>query len=118
MDGGSDMDFGDFVLPDAAIIGGILGFADEAIRAEQEGESEYNDDDDTEIDVDPEQISDIDLRLFCKENPEVFRFLVKKTIEFRKKAEMQRYINRIQGEICAEINQMKEDEDSEKCKQV
>ena len=109
------MDFSDFGIEDAAIIGGILGFADEAIKAEQEGESEY--DDGTEVDVDPEQISDMDLKLFCRENPELFRFLIKETIKFRKKAEMQRYINRIEGEISAEINQMKEDEGSKKCKQ-
>ena len=105
------MDFGDFGIEDAAIIGGILGFADEAIKDEQEGEGEYNNDD-IEIDIDPEQITDTDLRLFYRENPELFKFLIKKTIEFRKKAKIQRYINRIQGEISAEIKQMKEDEDN------
>lgn len=108
------MDFGDFGIEDAAIIGGILGFADEAIRDEQEGESESNYED---IEVDPEQIADVDLRLFCRENPELFRFLIKKTIEFRKKAEMQRYINKIQEEISTEIKQMEKDEDNKRCPQ-
>lgn len=110
------MDFSDFGIEDAAIIGGILGFADEAIRDEQEGENESNDDD-TEIYIEPEQITDIDLRLFYNENPELFEFLVKRTVEFRKKAKTQRYINRIQGEISTEIKQMEEDEDDKRCTQ-
>lgn len=108
------MDFSDFGIEDAAIMGGILGFADEAIRDEQEGENESNDDD---IEVDPEQIADVDLRLFCREHPELFKFLIKKTIEFRKKVKIQRYINRIQEEIHAEIKQMEEDEDNKRCTQ-
>jgi len=110
------MDFSDFGIEDAAIIGGILGFADEATRDEQEGENEFNDDD-TEIHIEPEQITDIDLRLFYNENPELFEFLVKHIIEFKKKAKMQRYINRIQGEISTEIKQMEEDEDDKRCTQ-
>lgn len=110
------MDFGNFRIEDAAIVGGLLGFTDEAIRDEQAGENGY-DGDDAEIDIDPEQITDIDLRLFYNENPELFEFLVKKIIEFKKKAKIQRYIGRIQREISAEIKQMEEDEGNEKCNQ-
>jgi len=110
------MNFSNFGIEDAAIVGGLLGFADEAIRDEQEDENGY-DGDDAEIDIDPEQITDIDLRLFYNENPELFEFLVKKIIEFRKKAKIQRCIDRIQREISTEIKQMEEDEGSERCDQ-
>lgn len=104
------MDFDDLGIEDAAIIGGILGFADEDIRAEQEGEEDINDTTE-DVEIDPEEISNERLKSFCLEHPELFRYMVRKTIEFREKAAIQRDIDVMEREIKWEIDQIKKDED-------
>lgn len=105
------MDLNDFGIEDAAIIGGILGFADEAIKVEQEGEEDTKDTIDS-IEIEPEEISDRHLRSFCRGHPELFKYMVRKTIEFKRKAVMQRHIDAIERETRWEIEQMRKDENN------
>lgn len=105
------MDLNNFEIEDAAIMGGILGFADEAIKAEQEDEENIKDAVE-DIEIEPEEISDEHLRSFCREYPELFKYMVKKTIEFRRKAAVQRYIDAVEREIKWEVDQIRKDEDN------
>ena len=103
------MDFDSFEIENAAIIGGILGFADEAIKAEREGEENARGITE-DIEIEPEEIDDGRLQSFCREHPELFKYMVRKAIEFKRKAAMQRHIDIIEKEIKWEIDQIKKDE--------
>jgi hypothetical protein len=73
---------GDFDMGDAAIIGGIMGFAEEAIRDEQLGEGDGVD---LDIKIDPSKINDVNLRLVYNQDPEFFIYIVKLVIKQNRK---------------------------------
>lgn len=61
-----------FDVEDATILGGIMGFAEESIREEEELNEELGDD----IDVDMSEIKDTDLRLIHNMNPGLFKYII------------------------------------------
>ena len=62
-----------FDAEDATILGGIMGFAEESIRAEEESLDEEPEDD---INIDMSEIKDTDLRLIYNMNPGLFKYIV------------------------------------------
>lgn len=63
---------GDFGLDDAALLGGMMGFAEESIREEEKiFREEYKD-----IEVNPDDIPDVNMRLFYNGNPDLFNHIV------------------------------------------
>jgi len=74
-----------FDMEDATFLGAAIGFAEESIRAEEEG---LDEDPEDNIDIDPSQIKDENLRLIHNMNPGLFRYIIniikKQTIRWRK----------------------------------
>ena len=72
----------DFNAEDAAILGGVLGFADESVREEERPPEEV------ENEVEPEissgEISDLDMKLLYNDDPEFFEDIAKLAKEHRK----------------------------------
>jgi len=66
---------GDFDAEDAAILGGVLGFADESVQEEERSPEEVEDDNREEVLV--KEISDTDMKLFYNDDPEFFEDIVK-----------------------------------------
>ncbi len=63
---------GDFGLDDAALLGGMMGFAEESIREEEKiFREEYED-----IEINPDDISDVNMRLFYNGNPDLFKHII------------------------------------------
>lgn len=62
-----------FDMEDAAFLGAAAGFAEESIRAEEE---EPYEDPENDVDIDPSQIKDDDLRLIHNADPGLFRHII------------------------------------------
>ena len=75
-------DVGSFDSGDAAILGGILGFAEEAFRDENFSEDANGD---IHIDVDSGDIKDVNLRLVYNQDPEFFKYIVRLVIKHNRK---------------------------------
>ena len=111
------MDFDDFGLEDAAILGGVLGFVEEATKAEEEGVSdEYATDVEEDFrDTVAEWVSrtpDVQLRLLYNENPALVEFMVRKAYENRgmsaKKIE-EKEIKQVRKEMQEELERLEEE---------
>lgn len=61
-----------FDAEDAAYLGGVIGFAEESIRAEEELDEELED----LIDIDLSKTKETDLRLIYNMNPDLFKHIV------------------------------------------
>ncbi len=91
---------GDFDAEDAAILGGIAGFAEESMR-EEDRKPEDNEDYDSIV-VDLENPKEINLRLIRNMNPELFRYVVSLVAKHNKKWRQQRLAREaIQDELKA-----------------
>lgn len=62
-----------FDIEDAAYLAGAIGFAEEAIRAEEANPDENAE---SNINIDMEKIKDTDLRLIYNMNPSLFKHIV------------------------------------------
>ncbi len=65
---------GDFDAQDAAMLGGIAGFAEESMREENNFPEDINNYE--EVEIDPRTIDDTDMRLFYNDSPELFNHVV------------------------------------------
>jgi hypothetical protein len=77
------VDMEDIGIGDAAIIGGLLGLAHESGRDQSEDDSS---DGESESYIEPEDISDVGFQQLYAEDPELARFLIRKSDEFREKS--------------------------------
>ncbi len=98
---------GDFDIQDAAILGGIMGFAEESIREEEAGLSDEKFED---IEVNPSKITDVDLRLFYNGNPELFNHVVNTVRKHAATAKMRRQTKNDIKEVQHEIDAMEKSE--------
>lgn len=60
-----------FDAEDATILGGAMGFAEESMKAEEETEEAPEE----EIDIDPSELKEVDLRLIRNMNPGLFKYI-------------------------------------------
>lgn len=103
-----DMDGdGDFGIDDAALLGGIIGFAEESIREEEAGLVDEKLED---IEVNPSKITDVDLKLFYNGNPELFNYVVNTVRKHAATAKMRKQMKNDIKEVQHEIDAMKESE--------
>ncbi|KKL86841.1 hypothetical protein LCGC14_1940700 [marine sediment metagenome] len=103
-----DMDGdGDFGIDDAALLGGVIGFAEESIREEEAGLVDEKLED---IEVNPSKITDVDLRLFYNGNPELFNHVVNTVRKHAATAKMCKQMKNDIKEVQHEIDAMKETE--------
>lgn len=100
------MNFGNFDLADAAILGGIAGFVEEAIENERFGEREKI----TTSDIDEKDIEDTNLRLLYNQNPDLVLYLINKFLDHKKVAAINHEFKIIMAEIEKEIEQMEKEE--------
>ncbi|KKN34068.1 hypothetical protein LCGC14_0797390 [marine sediment metagenome] len=98
---------GDFDIQDAAILGGIMGFAEESIREEESG---LVDEKLENIEVNPEKIDDVNLRLFYNGNPKLFNHVVNTIRKHIATAKARRQMKDDMEEVQHEIDAMKESE--------
>jgi hypothetical protein len=61
-----------FDAEDACILGGILGFAEESMQAEEEGSEKAPEE---EIEIDSSEIKGTDLRLIYNTNPGLYKYI-------------------------------------------
>jgi len=73
---------GDFDAEDAAILGGVLGFADESVQEEERSVEEVVDNNEEEVSVG--EVSDVDMKLLYNDDPEFFTDIVKLARNHRK----------------------------------
>jgi hypothetical protein len=99
---------GDFDIQDAAILGGIMGFAEESIREEEAKPAEEKFED---IEVNPNEITDINLRLFYNGNPALFNHVVNTVRKHAATAKARKQMKNDIKEVQHEIDAMKESEE-------
>jgi hypothetical protein len=96
-------------IEDAAAIGGVLGFAEESIREEEDSNKMI--DQDFDIEVDPRDITDLDLKIFYNTNPDLFNHVAsivrRQTIEWREAVSKKRE----EEEIELALKEIKEEVD-------
>ncbi len=103
-----DMDGdGDFGIDDAALLGGIMGFAEESIREEEAG---LVDEKLENIEINPEKIDDVNLRLFYNGNPELFNHIVNTVRKHAATSKARKQMKNDIKEVQHEIDAMKESE--------
>jgi len=101
------MNFDNFGLADAAILGGIAGFVEEAVDNERFGEREEI----TTSDIDEKDIEDTNLRLLYNQNPDLVLYLINKFLNHKKVAAINHEFKIIMAEIEREIEQMEEEKE-------
>jgi hypothetical protein len=69
-----DIDFG---AEEAALLGGVIGFAEESLREENRLP------DDSDPDIEPSNDGDVNLRLFRNGHPDLYKHIVKTVIRQR-----------------------------------
>lgn len=100
------MNFDNFSLADAAILGSIAGFVEDAIDNERlEERIEI-----TVSDIDEKDMGDTNLRLLYNQNPDLVLYLINKFLNHKKVAAVNREFKIIMAEIEEEIEQMKKEE--------
>lgn len=97
----------DFDIQDAAILGGIMGFAEESIREEEAGLVDEKLED---IEVNPNKIDDINLRLFYNGNPELFNHVVNTVRKHIATSKARKQMKNDIKEVQHELDAMKESE--------
>jgi hypothetical protein len=74
-----------FDMEDAAILGGIIGFAEDSMKAEEEDLEEIAEE---KINIDPSEIKEANLKLIYNMNPDLFNHIVnivkKQNIKWKK----------------------------------
>lgn len=101
------VDFGDMNFEDAALFGGIMGFVEDSIRAEEAKEIDFNSSDFDEAIEDELQVNHNQrlLALYIQ-NPGLVRFMIKEFIKRRSKAEVsfgQDEIDKVNAEMREEL---------------
>lgn len=110
------MDFGDFEIADAAILGGVMGFVEEATRDEERmlDESDFNPEGFSEAVRDAvDRSHDVQIRLLYNENPGLVEFLVKKVREEREnyqKSADEKEIAEVKKEMQEELDRLEKEE--------
>lgn len=64
---------GDFTAEDAAVVGGMMGFAEESVREENQELPELSED---QSDIESAADNEVNLRLIRNANPELFRYII------------------------------------------
>lgn len=92
-----------FDAEDATILGGAMGFAEESMRAEEEGLNE----DAEEEDFDVSELKEVNLRLVYNTNPGLFKYIVKL---IRKQKEKWANDRRAREEVAEELEALEKSE--------
>ena len=102
-----------FDASDAALLGGVLGFVEESIKAEEGGEREFDEMADEAIDNYVANGVDTQLRLLYNDNPGLVQHLIKRAYESRAryKARMEdQEIEAVRNEMLEELREQEENE--------
>jgi len=117
------MNFDDFDLADTALLGGVLGFLEEAAELENKELDGDAVNEDAHIDIESDfkesvadwvsKTTDVQLRLLYNENPDLVEFMIKKFYQEREqdlKAVETMEIQEVRKEMQEELEKLEQDE--------